>query len=102
MQTLEDGPGARWTDPDNPDPMLDAAYRSGVVPPPQRWQSDFVYRPIPFPDALTVLETADGKRLAKRILPDGTVVDYDKPYRFNLARLHVRNLDDIEGQLRWL
>jgi hypothetical protein len=38
-----------WTDPDHPDPsshaaspVLDAAYRSGVVPKVERWQSDFI------------------------------------------------------------
>jgi hypothetical protein len=30
-----------WTDPDHPD-ALAAAYRSGIVPPEQRWTSDFV------------------------------------------------------------
>jgi hypothetical protein len=34
-----------WTDPDHPDAVLDAAYRAGIVPPDQRWVSDFTYRP---------------------------------------------------------
>jgi putative DNA primase/helicase len=31
-----------WTDPEHPDPVLDAAYRSGIVPAAQRWVSDFI------------------------------------------------------------
>jgi hypothetical protein len=31
-----------WADPDHPDPKLDAAYRGGIVPPAQRWRSDFI------------------------------------------------------------
>jgi hypothetical protein len=41
---LEDRTKAEpWTNPDRPDPMLDAAYRSGIVPPERR--SDFI-RPV--------------------------------------------------------
>jgi hypothetical protein len=34
-----------WTDPDQPDPVLDAAYRGGIMPPGQRIGSDFTYKP---------------------------------------------------------
>jgi putative DNA primase/helicase len=39
---LEDVAGEPWTDPDHPDRVLDAAYRSGIVPEAARWQSDFI------------------------------------------------------------
>jgi putative DNA primase/helicase len=40
---LEDLAGDLWVDPDNPlNPALDAAYRSGIVPPAERWQSAFI------------------------------------------------------------
>jgi len=35
-----------WTDPVHPDPILDAAYRMGIVHKDQRWIiPDFTYRP---------------------------------------------------------
>ena len=45
---LVDGASEPWTDPDHPDPVLDAAYRSGIVPAAERWCSD-----TPFDNALT-------------------------------------------------
>jgi hypothetical protein len=36
------------------------------------------------PEAITVLR-ARGRRLAKIVAPDGTIQDYDKPYRFDLS-----------------
>jgi hypothetical protein len=36
-----------WTDRDRPDPVLDAAYRGGIVPPERRIEGDFTYKPAP-------------------------------------------------------
>jgi hypothetical protein len=95
-------PSEPWTDPDNPDPVLDAAYRGGIVPPAQRWESNFTYRPAPEPDALTILTSREGRVLAKRVRADGAIDSYDKAFRFDMVRCHVRNLADVEVQLRWL
>lgn len=93
-----------WTDPDNPDPVLDAAYRAGITPEAERWSSGFTYRPIELPDAVTILRAVDDKRLAKvvRCVSPPDIADYDRPFRFNMARRHVRHLDDIAGMLAWL
>jgi hypothetical protein len=95
----EIAPGAH---PDYPDPVLDAAYRSGIVPAADRWESDFTYRPAPLPDALTILTALHGRVLAKRVEPDGRMIDYDQAARFNMTGAYVRNLDDIAVMLRWL
>jgi hypothetical protein len=101
---LADSPAAPWCDPDHPDPVLDAAYRAGIVPPAERRASDFTFRPIPLPDAVTILRTVDDKRLAKivRGIAPADILDYDRAFRFNMARRHVRDLDDIGEMLGWL
>jgi hypothetical protein len=53
------------------------------------------------PDAITVLR-ARGRRLAKIVAPDGTIQDYDKPYRFDLSEVPVTSLDELERLLRRL
>jgi hypothetical protein len=91
-----------WTDPDQPDPVLDAAYRGGIVPPERRRVSSFTPWPVPEAGAMTILTALGGAVLAKRIHAGGTIVGYDKPFKFDMVRLHVRNLADIAIQLRWL
>lgn len=93
-----------WIDSDSPDAVLDAAYRGGIVPEAERRSTGFTYKPIPFPDAITILKTTHNKRLVKivrRVSPPD-IADYDRPYRFDLARRHVRNLNDIADLLVWL
>jgi hypothetical protein len=92
---------APWTEPDRTEAALDAAYRGGILEPGQRWASDFTYRPIPPADSLTILRVLHGRVLAKRIEP-GVILDYDQAARFDMVRCFVRNLDDLEIQLRWL
>src|SRR5262249_15118458 len=92
-----------WTEPDHPDPVLDAAYGGGIVPKAERWQSDFIM-PIGVTegDPITILRARDGI-LAKRIYPDGRIVNYDKEAsRFDMQRVPVRNLDDVAIHLTWL
>ncbi len=91
---LEDSPAAPWTDPDHPDPVLDAAYRSGIVPPAQR-ESDDGW------DSLTVLR-ARRRRLAKRIDRNGSIQDYDDAKHFDLTEIPVDGLDHLEDDLRRL
>lgn len=83
-----------WTDPDHPDPVLDAAYRSGIVPADQRGIDDGW-------DTITVLR-APGRRLAKLIARDGGIVDYDATRLFDLNEIPVDGLDHLEEDLRRL
>jgi hypothetical protein len=81
-----------WTDPDHPDDVLDAAYRSGIMPPDERddgW------------DSITVLQARD-RRLAKRIGLDGSIEDYDYAKHFDLVAIPVDGLDHLEDDLRRL
>jgi hypothetical protein len=83
-----------WSDPDHPDPVLDAAYRSGIVPAAERDIDDGW-------DSITVLR-ARGRRLAKLIAPDGGIVDYDATRLFDLIEIPVNGLDHLEDDLRRL
>jgi hypothetical protein len=99
---LEDSPTEPWTDPDHPDGRLDAAYRSGIVPPERRWGSDFIDPgPGAASDSITVLRGIGGL-LAKRVHLDGRIVDYDNVLRFDMWRVHHRGLADLRGYLQWL
>src|SRR4051812_8395901 len=73
-----------WTDPHSPDPTLDAAYRGGIEP--TRTAEDEGW------DAITVLQ-AHGRRLAKLIARDGTMVSYDAAKHFDLIEIPVCGLD---------
>jgi hypothetical protein len=91
-----------WTDPDHPDPVLDAAYRGGIVPREQRTMGDDGW------DAITVLR-ARGRRLAKVIGhddPEGAgfavIANYDEAKYFDLAEIPVDGLDHLEDDLRRL
>jgi hypothetical protein len=85
-----------WTDPDHPDPALDAAYRSGIVPDLQRGRKNEHGW-----DAITVLR-ARGRRLAKLIGRDGTITDYDSAKHFDLSEIPIDGLDHLEEDLRRL
>jgi hypothetical protein len=91
---LEDEP---WTDPDHPDPVLDAAYRGGIVAKPERRTGAFgaVW------DTITVLR-ARGRRLAKLVGRDGRIVSYDEAKHFDLSEIPVDGLDHFEQDLRRL
>jgi hypothetical protein len=83
-----------WTDPDHPDPVLDAAYRSGIGPAALRGADDGW-------DSFTVLH-AKGRRLAKLIARDGTITDYDAAKHFDLSEIKVDGLDHLEDDLQRL
>ncbi len=55
----------------------------------------------PWCDTITVMR-APGKRLAKLIRADGTVLDYDSPYRFNATAVPVCGLLDVLAILKRL
>src|SRR5437763_13956315 len=80
-----------WVDSDHPDPILDAAYRSGIVPVDQRSADDGW-------DSLTILR-ARGRRLAKRIGRDGSIESYAAAKHFDLASIPGDSLDHIEDDL---
>jgi hypothetical protein len=93
---------APWSDPDRTDPVLDAAYRSGIVPPDQRAMGGNDG------DAITVLR-ARGRRLAKVLGRDGpegagfaVISDYDSAKHFDLTEIPVDGLDHLEEDLRRL
>lgn len=92
---LEDTDAEPWTDPDHPDPVLDAAYRSGIVSRGQRATGDDGW------DTITVLR-ARSRRLAKLIGRDGTIADYDSAKHFDLTEITVDGLDHLEEDLRRL
>lgn len=100
---LEDTPADPWTDPDHPDPVLDAAYRSGIVPKTERASgaggggpgTDNTW------DTVTVLR-ARGRRLAKAIDRDGSITDYDSAKHFDLTEIPIDGLDHLEEDLQRL
>jgi hypothetical protein len=95
MTPLPDDPLPRiWTDPDHPDELLDAAYRSGIVPAAQQGLDDGW-------DNITILR-ARGRRLAKRIAADGSIESYDLAKRFDITALPVDGLDHLEEDLHRL
>jgi len=53
-------------------------------------------------DAMITIVRARCRRLAKIVSADGTIQDYDKPYRFDLAEVLVTGLDELERLLRRL
>jgi hypothetical protein len=93
---LEDGEAEPWTDPNHPDPVLDAAYRSGILSP---WaQVDVAGGQW---DSITILR-ARGRRLAKLIGRDNAIVDYASAKHFDLAEIPIDGLDHLEEDLRRL
>ena len=56
---------------------------------------------LPWTDYLTIM-CAPGKRLAKLVHADGTVKDYDSPYRFNADAVPVSSLLDVADHLNRL
>jgi hypothetical protein len=90
-------PPELWTDHDNPDPCLDAAYRSGMMPPDERATSD----EGDGWDAITVLRVR-GRRLAKLIGHDGDIVGYDAAKHFDLTEIPVDGLYHLEEDLQRL
>jgi hypothetical protein len=91
---LEDRPIEPWRDPDHPDERLDAAYRSGIVPPALRGADDAW-------DHITVLR-AHGRRLAKRIGRDGSIEGYDSPRIFDMTEIPIDGIGHLEEDLRRL
>jgi hypothetical protein len=85
---------ARAGDGDHPDPVLDAAYRSGIVPEAQRAPADGW-------DSLTILR-ARGRRLAKRIARDRSIESYDSAKHFDIVSVLVDGIDHLEDDLRRL
>jgi hypothetical protein len=53
---------------------------------------------VDWSDRITILR-APGKRLAKLVRRDGTVCDYDSPYRFNACARNVAGLPDLQRLL---
>ena len=49
--------------------------------------------PYPWSDSLTVMRARGGKRMAKTIMPDGTIRDYDSGWRYDA---HTRHMDGLE------
>jgi hypothetical protein len=89
---LEDSPAPPWT-ADHPDEQLDAAYRSGIAPPEQRGADGWC--------GITILR-ARGRRLAKLIGHDGSVVNYDSARRFDLNEIPISGVDDLGDDLQAL
>lgn len=83
-----------WTDPDHPDPVLDAAYRAGIILADQRGIDDGWC-------SITVLR-ARGRRLAKVIGRDNTITAYDAAKHFDITEIPVDGLDHLEEDLRRL
>jgi hypothetical protein len=48
-------------------------------------------------DTMITIVRARCRRLAKIVSADGTIQDYDKPYRFDLAEVLVTGLDGSNG-----
>lgn len=52
-------------------------------------------------DQLTVLRSR-GRRLAKFITAEGTIIGYDSARTFDAEEITVASIDDLAGRLRWL
>ena len=53
-------------------------------------------------DSITIIRARRGRRLAKRIGGDGTITDFDRPYRFDLIERSAANLDALAVLLQKL